>query len=441
MIRFSLFLLLLLFLIHGPANGIDVPVGPQEKPSGAVILVVDGLGSSYVYPEHRAYALDGSSLEGSVLFNLTGGGARAVEVRVPVPETTKSHSVLVTGNAATNPDRLGTTIFDLARAQGILCLAVLERGDSMPVLREMDGVLYLGDNAMHGAEPIPGFRAGAPAGLQHRFQVWRDRFARYSAPQGPAGYAGYNRWALDVAADTVRNLSGQRFLMLVNVGAVDSAGHNLGADGYRDVVAALDVPLGRLAEACRGSNVLLAVTADHGMVFPSETGKGGHSGEKYAARPEALRVPLVFLGSGVEELNLGGRWSEMDIAPTVLNLLNISGKLSGEGRVLPVAESFELRVSGAPSGLSLWRGGVRLADAAAASASGDYRFLGLSRGQYILKAGGKEWGVLVNGDVAMDLTGKAAPQGNWKRIIGIVLILAINLAGIAIIVRIWKRNN
>jgi 2,3-bisphosphoglycerate-independent phosphoglycerate mutase len=438
MIRLSLFLLLLSFLILGPAGGIDVPVGPQSEPGGAVILVVDGLGASYVYPEHHAYALDGAPLDGSVLFNLTGDGARAVEVRVPVPETTKSHSVLITGNAATNPDRLGTTIFDLARASGCLCLAVLERGDSMPVLREMDAVLYLGDNAMHGAEPIPGFRASAPAGLRHRFQVWRDRFSRYSAPQGVAGYAGYDRWALDVAADTVRNLSGQRFLMLVNVGAVDSAGQNLGADGYREVVAALDAPLGRLVQACRGSNVLLAVTADHGMVFPSGTGKGGHSAEKYAARPEALRVPLVFLGPGVDELNLGGRWSEMDIAPTVLNLLNISGNLSGEGRVLPVAESFELRVTGVPAGLSLWRGGAHLADAAVAA--GDCRFLGLSRGQYILKAGGKEWAVLVNGDVAMDLAGKAEPQGNWKRIIGIVLILAINLAGIAIIVRIWRKG-
>jgi len=430
-------LLLLLSLSIGLAGAIDVQVGPQAEPSGAVLLVVDGLGASYVYPEHRAYALDGSPLEGSVLFNLTGGGARAVEVRVPVPETTKSHSVLITGNEATNPDRLGTTIFDLARAGGYLCLAVLERGDSMPVLREMDAVLYLGDNSLHGAEPIPGFRPGAPAGLRYRFQVWRDRFARYSAPQGVPGYAGYDRWALDVAADTVRNLSGQRFLMLVNVGAVDSAGQNLGADGYRDVVAALDAPLGRLADACRQNNVLLAVTADHGMVFPSETGKGGHSAEKYAARPEALRVPLVFLGPGMEELNLGSRWSEMDIAPTVLNLLNISGNLSGEGRVLPVAESFELRVTGAPAGLELWRGGARLADAAVA---GDYRFLGLSRGLYSLKAGGKEWAVLVNGDKAMDLAGKAAPEGdwNWKRIIGIVLILAINLAGIAIIVRIWK---
>ena len=437
MIRFSLFLLLLSFLILGPASGIDVHVGPQEKPGGAVILVVDGLGASYVYPEHHAYALDGSSLDGSVLFNLTGGGARAVEVRVPVPETTKSHSVLITGNSSTNPDRLGSTIFDLARASGYLCLAVLERGDSMPVLREMDAVLYLGDNSLHGAEPTTGFRAGAPAGLRYRFQVWRDRFARYSAPQGVAGYAGYDRWALDVAADTVRNLSGQRFLMLVNVGAVDSAGQNLGADGYRDVVAALDAPLGSLVQACRKSNVLLAVTADHGMVFPSRTGKGGHSAEKYAARPEALRVPLVFLGRGVEELNLGGRWSEMDIAPTVLNLLNISGNLSGEGRVLPVAESFELRVTGAPAGLELWRDGVCLANGSA----GDCRFLGLSRGLYSLRAGGKEWAVLVNGDVAMDLAGKAASQGNWKRIIGIVLILAINLAGIAIIVRIWKKGN
>jgi len=219
------------------------------------------------------------------------------------------------------------------------------------------------------------------------------------------------------------------------VGAVDSAGQNLGAEGYRQVVAGLDVPLGRLAEICRQNNVLLAVTADHGMVFPSATGKGGHSAEKYAARQEALRVPLVFLGPGVEELNLGGRWSETDVAPTVMDLLNISGRLSGEGRSLPVADSYELRVTGAPAGLALWRDGAHLAGAAAA---GDCCFRGLPRGQYILKAEGKEWAVLVNGDKAMDLAGKAAPKSDWKRIIGIILILAINLAGIALIIRIWK---
>jgi 2,3-bisphosphoglycerate-independent phosphoglycerate mutase len=434
---FLLLQLLLLLSLFPVAGAIDVQVGPVAEPGGAIILVVDGLGASYVYPEHRAYALDGTALEGAILFNLTGGGARAIDVRVPVPETTQSHSILITGNSAANPDRLGPTVFDAARANGYLCLAVLERGDSMTVLQEMDGVLYLGDNSLHGAQPIPGFRAGAPAGLRYRFQVWRDRFAGYTGPLGPAGYAGYNTWALDVAADTVLNLSGQRFLMLVNVGAVDSAGQNLGADGYREVVAALDVPLGRLAEICRRNNVLLAVTADHGMVFPSRAGKGGHSAEKYAAKPEALRVPLVFLGPGVEELNLGGRWSEVDIAPTVLSILNISGNLTKEGKSLPIRAGFDLRVTGAPAGLALWRGDELLANGSA----GECRFRGLPRGQYSLKAGGSEWAVLVNGDAAMDLTEKAAPQGDWKRIIGIILILAINLAGIAIIVRIWKKGD
>ena len=437
--RSSLLLLLLLLSSLFPvACAIDVQIGPVAEPGGAIVLVVDGLGSSYVYPEHRAYALDGSALEGAILFNLTGGGARAIDVRVPVPETTQSHSILITGNSAANPDHLGPTIFDAARANGYLCLAVLERGDAMPVLQEMDGVLYLGENALHGAQPIPGFRAGAPAGLRYRFQVWRDRFAGYTGPLGLPGYAAYNTWALDVASDTVQNLSGQRFLMLVNVGAVDSAGQNLGADGYRQTVQALDVPLGRLAEICRQNNVLLAVTADHGMVFPSATGKGGHSAEKYAAHPEALRVPLVFLGPGVEELNLGGRWSETDIAPTVLSILNISSNLTWEGKSLPIREGFDLHVTGAPAGLELWRGEERLANVTAA---GDYRFRGLPRGLYSLKAGGKEWAVLVNGDAAMDLAGKATPQGDWKRIIGIILILAINLVGIALIIRIWRKGD
>jgi hypothetical protein len=361
-----------------------------------------------------------------------------VDVRVPVPETTKSHSVLITSNSEVNPQAPGRTVFDLARQKGYLCLGVLERGDSMPVLQEMDAVLYLGDNSLHGAEPTPGFRASAPPGLRALFQEWRDRFAEYTAPAGLPGYAGNNAWGLDAAADIVEHLSGRPFIMLVNVGAVDSAGQNLGADGYLQTVQALDEPLGALAEACRKNNVLLVITADHGMVFPSTKGKGGHSADKYAARPEALRVPLVLSGPGVEELNLGGRWSEMDIAPTVLDLLNVSQNLSQEGRSLPIRESYDLRVTGAPAGLTLWRGEEMLANG---TTGGEYNFRGLQRGLYTLKAGGQSVQVLVNGDKTMDLAGKTAPMSsNAKKILGVIMILAINLAGLAIIIRIWKRG-
>jgi hypothetical protein len=215
-------LLLLLILLLRPASALDIQVGPEASPGGAVIVVVDGLGASYVYPEHSAYALDGSPLQKAVLFNLTGSGARAVDVTVPVPETTKSHSVLITGNSKVNPDSPGQTIFDMARRKGYLCLAVLERGDSMPVLQKMDAVLYLGDNALHGAEPTPGFRDNVPAGIRVLFQEWRDKFAEYSAPAGLPGYAGNDEWGLDAASDIVEHLPGQPFVMLVNVGAVDS---------------------------------------------------------------------------------------------------------------------------------------------------------------------------------------------------------------------------
>ncbi len=361
-----------------------------------------------------------------------------MDVRVPVPETTKSHSVLVTGRSEADWDQLGHTIFDLAREEGYLCLAIMERGDSMSIMEDMDAVLYLEDNALQGAEPTPGFRPDAPEGLRTLFQEWRDRFAGYSNREGMAGYAGYNAWALDAAADTVEHLIGKPFIMLVNAGAVDSAGHNLNASGYLQAVEALDAPLGRLVRACRKNNLLLVITADHGMVFPDREGKGGHSAEKYAARLEALRVPLVVQGPGIEELNLGGQWSEMDVAPTVLALLDVSSNTSSEGVALPVRKGGILRVAGAPpAGVELWGQGTCLANA---SGDNEYIFRGLEWGEYTLKAGGQSWDVLVDGDDTIDLAGKATMPVGMRRAFGVIMILVINLGGMATILRIWRRS-
>ncbi len=69
------------------------------------------------------------------------------------------------------------------------------------------------------------------------------------------------------------------------------------------------------------------------MSFPAPgKSKGGHSAAKYADRLETLRIPLVFSGPGVEEMNLAGRWSQVDIAPTVLDLLDILTTYRGKAR-------------------------------------------------------------------------------------------------------------
>jgi hypothetical protein len=96
------FFLIILSLI-GTVSALDVQVGEDVHPTGAVILVVDGFGASYVYPEYTPYALDGSALDKALLFNLTGDVARVLDMRVPVPETLKSHSVLVTGDPNADP--------------------------------------------------------------------------------------------------------------------------------------------------------------------------------------------------------------------------------------------------------------------------------------------------------------------------------------------------
>ncbi len=443
MIRFSL-LFLFLFLLNscsadGTAEGVAGGVAGGEQPHGAVILVVDGLGSSYVYPEHSAYALDGSPLGKAVLFNLTGNGARAIDVRVPVPETGKSHSVLVTGSSQADPDSLGLTIFDAARERGYLCLAVLERGDSLEMLKKQDAVLYLDDNSIHGAEPVPGFRGNVSEDLRSLLQAWRDRFAWYTSVYGTAGYSEYNRWGIDAASDLVAHLRDRPFLLLVNVGATDSVAHELGPEEYLKVAQALDAPLGNLTETCRRNGVLLVVTADHGMVFPGKKGRGGHASPKYAERLESQRVPLVFYGPGVDELNLGGRWSQVDIAPTVMSLLGITRNATWEGRLMPIKQSYDLRVVGAPGAVALCRGGKIVANS---SGVGEHDFTGLPRGLYTVKAGGKSLDVLVNGDVLIDLAekGPAQTQADTKKILGVILILAINLAGTLVIIRIIRKD-
>jgi hypothetical protein len=48
--------------------------------------------------------------------------------------------------------------------------------------------------------------------------------------------------------------------------------------------------------------------------------------------------------------------------------------------------------------------------------------------------------VLVDGDDTIDLAGKTAMPVGIRRALGVIMILVINLAGMAIIVRIWRRE-
>jgi len=449
----SLFTLLVLLVLAGSARPTtEVRLGDGSDPAGAVLLVVDGMGSAYVYPELEARAVDESLLERALLFNLTGEGARVLNVSVPVPETGPSHSVLVTGCSWADPTNLGTpgaTIFDLARDEGFLCLALLQRGDSISMVLEQDGIIFFDDNSLWGAEPLAGFRADLSSDLVALFQVERDRFTLYNQERGVPGYVGYNAWGLDAAADVVSSMGSCPFLLMVNVGAVDSAGHNLGPNGYVETVSGLDAPLGRLIEACESNNAILLITADHGMSFPSVQGKGGHSSAKYSSRTESVAVPAVFVGPGVDDLILAGNWSEMDLVPTLLDLLGLTPDLPlSEGRVIPVSKCFDLEVrTGKVAEVEVRKDGVLVA-----RATGDSRYIfrNLDRGSYSVVSGGMKSLVHLSGDQSIDLAGSSARSSEGimpsvfdrrnRKFLAAVLILAINVLGTLLIFRIIRRG-
>jgi 2,3-bisphosphoglycerate-independent phosphoglycerate mutase len=445
-----LFLIFLSLLgTSAPATVVEVNLGQEVHPVGAVIVVVDGLGASYVYPEYQAYSLDGAPTGRALLFNLTGEGSRVLDMRVPVPETLKSHAVLVTGNSSADPMALGPTIFDQARENGFLCLALLQRGDTMEMLLRQDGVLYFDNNSIPGPGPTMGARGSLPEDLRQDLLFWQSKFQNYASNLGQKAYADYNRWALDAAADLVGRVGHQPFILFINVGGVDSAGQDLGSDGYLRTVQALDAPLGCLAKACAKQNVLLIVTADHGMVFsaPGQV-RGGHAAEKYSSRLESRRVPLVVSGPGVENFSLGGVWSEENIAPTILEMLGIDGNLSASKAALPLKKNNRLRVVGAKDDVAIYREGNLLANASGEVIS----FNGLPRGIYTVKFGTQAKDISLVQDQTLNLAEEERsgqnnePAAAWpalgdlRKIIGVAAILAINLTGIFLILRIAKKD-
>lgn len=98
-------------------------------------------------------------------------------------------------------------------------------------------------------------------------------------------------------------------------------------------------------------------------------------------------------------------------------------------------ETYQLKVLGASGEIDLLRGGEVLANV-----SGDesYVFSGLKRGSYTLKSSGGSQEICINGDQVIVLSEEA--DGHWRQILGAILILAINLAGIAMIIRIVRKE-
>ena len=118
--------------------------------------------------------------------------------------------------------------------------------------------------------------------------------------------------------------------MFIHYDSVDQMGHSDGYDTmkYDKMVEKVDLSIGRIVNSLRKLNILdnytIIVTSDHGGVGT------GHGGNSQVER----RITMIISGKRVNiySVRVDKRLRIYDIAPTILQLLNIKTRYKLDGR-------------------------------------------------------------------------------------------------------------
>ena len=418
-------------LLLSIASAIEVVVNPVHSSNGAILLVIDGMGASYIYPEVAPYDLDGNELGKANLSNImliAESGTRILDVRAPQTSTTPGHSILVTGYSNANKDTVGEmmTIFDIVRKHDYICIAVMHKGDFEEMRAEQDAILFDSSNSIREPSITLEHTLSCPTDVLELMQEWQHNLL-LEEKDGVERYIAYNGWAIDASDAIARfmceNHPDQKFLLTVNVGAVDSAGHYLGPEQYLGVIEGLDRDIYGLYQTCLENDLLFIITADHGMAFDrTERGRevGGHASEKYAKTLEAQRIPLIINGPNIRKGMMGGTYGQEDIAPTLLSGLDVMEVLRySDGNIIPVKEYANLQVvMGSPADVIVQKG-----DIIVASASGDdIIFVGLLPGNYTVLVSSYEERVNLASDQIVEIQ---IPRADHRVVIATTMILVV----------------
>ncbi len=439
---------LIVCLILPIAGATDVIINPVTSPNGAVLLIVDGLGSSYFYPEFVPHDLDGNELmkaEANDIMLIADGGARILDVRAPQPRTTLGHSVLATGYSRADPllvEFNDATIFDAAHKHDYLCIAVMQKGDFETLRAKQDAILFDSSNSIKTPAADLESNAQVPVDVIELMQEWQNDVSSYlDGREGVERYAAYNRWGIDASDAIARYMRDhhpdQKFLLTVNVGAVDLAGHYMGPERYIELIEELDEDVYKLYLTCLENNLALIITADHGMTFAmTEKGRyvGGHASEKYAGVVESRRIPLIASGPNVRIDVIDGTYGQEDVAPTLLSILDVPETLQhSDGNIIPVKKYANLRIiAESPLKITLQRN-----DATLYSITGeDVTFIGLAPGNYTVSTGGRTMSVNLRSDQVIEIETSSYD----KTALAAVMISTIMIGGGLTIRRITRED-
>lgn len=425
----------------------EISLSKIDRPQNAILFIVDGFGSSYFYPEYSPEGLDGSALVKARAGNFSFG-ARVADIRTGRPVTGIAHSMIVTGFSDAFEETVGypdATIFDVTREHGFVNLAVMQTGDFINMRNEQDIILYAENNSVE--DPLMTIQAEkAPPGIYDVMYEWKMKLPAYmNKTKGVGKYIALNRWGIDsanaVATEMIKKHPSQRFFLTMNIGEIDSGGHNMGDDDYVKLIEALDADFYPIYRTALENNIALFVTADHGMSFATlNARRGGHSSDKYSTKLESVRIPFIILSPNTVTGVIAGEYGQEDIAPTLLSVLDLPSNLQySDGNAINIKKYASVFVRSDPKyKVSLWNNGQKVSE----RSDSEVIFSGLPlNSSYTIKATGNginfEEKVSLDSDKQFNLIkpGRGSSISN-RGLIAIILILIVNITGILIIKRI-----
>lgn len=380
-----------------------IPVDASAQ--GAVILVVDALGSSYLAP-HTATYTSGAAIPPVGLGSFDRASAR-YQLKVPVPSTEYGHAVIVTGYSNASQPTVAyyhSTVFDVLKDDGYLALGIMENGDTHEMMGKLDAIVH----NKNGSVARPDFDfvkndPDLPADIERMMRNYSGTPPDRAGKGAAEPCINYNAWGLGFTRDLVQYMGtyhpGLDYVLIVNIGGLDESGHNLGYGGYRAVLSGLDGDLGGLIDACAASDTILMITGDHGMSFKNETAKGSHASPAVAARNESLLVPLLIYSN--KTAGGGGVYGQECLAPTLLSMLDEPDTLSmGDGEPLPVKEKPALYLrSKRPVSVAVTGGGLSLSK----TVNGTERVGDLEKRDYTISYGGIRKNIYLAHDLLLDV--------------------------------------
>ncbi len=303
----------------------------NNTPENLILIVIDAGGSSYVSPEVTPN-----------LLAISRHGFFTKEMKVKIPSTTESHTIILTGiynesyDWTTYPQifNRNTSLLDSARNSGHNVFAIMGKGDSPQLLNKTDAALHDSDNNYRNLNSDLKLTSAISADMADSFSSANNLSAYTNNSATP--YISYNNWIKDSAKNIIRTLarSNQKFILVINFPGLDEGGHENFDAYYLQTFHEIDSNIKEIFDTLVETNLLnktaFAITADHGME-KTRFGRGAHA-DRY--NDLTLKIPFLLISPSIKPHYSEELYYNDDITPTLHKLLNLQQDYISTGAVM-----------------------------------------------------------------------------------------------------------